>query len=277
MGPQVPDEPFGSLFNDPDLGAVFARSSPADTLAAVLTEARLVLAEVENPLDAELWGSDIVAALSSGGDQADDLASEQAGDLAGDQVGHLAGDPAGDPAADLADAIVSAAEGAATPEALATLIVLGAVGSGPLGEAARAAAGRLAEAGISRPDWAESIGAPSPGQCWCYGDVRGHQEAVTMTFWYADQGHVVSVLLDHDEGGAIKDIWVGEAGDILDRTRKMARLDSKMIFEMITQADARARLDRAFAAGECPGQQAEASNVASRRAILRTRMALLHR
>jgi hypothetical protein len=273
MGPQVPDEPFGSPFNDPDLGAVFARSSPADTLAAVLTEARLVLAEVENPLDAELWGSDIVAALGSGGDQADELASDQAADQAGDQAGDLAGDQA----ADLADAIVSAAEGAATPAALATLIVLGAIGTGPLGEAARAAAGRLAEAGISRPDWAESIGAPSPGQCWCYGDVRGHQEAVTMTFWYADQGHVVSVLLDHDEGGAIKDIWVGEAGDILDRTRKMARLDSKMIFEMITQADARARLDRAFAAGECPGQQAEASNVASRRAILRSRMALLHR
>jgi hypothetical protein len=261
MGPQVPDEPFGSLFNDPDLGAVFARSSPADTLAAVLTEARLVLAEVENPLDAELWGSDIVAALGSGGHQTDDQTSYQAADQA----------------ADLADAIVSAAEGAATPEALATLIVLGAIGTVPLGEAARAAAGRLAEAGISRPDWAESIGAPSPGQCWCYGDVRGHQEAVTMTFWYADQGHVVSVLLDHDEGGAIKDIWVGEAGDILDRTRKMARLDSKMIFEMITQADARARLDRAFAAGECPGQQAEASNVASRRAILRSRMALLRR
>ena len=261
MGPQVPDEPFGSPFNDPDLGAVFARSSPADTFAAVLTEARLVLAEVENPLDAELWGSDIVAALSSGVDEADELA----------------GDQGGDQAADLADAIVSAAEGAATPEALATLIVLGAIGTMPLGEAARAAAGRLAEAGISRPDWAESIGAPSPGQCWCYGDVRGHQEAVTMTFWYADQGHVVSVLLDHDEGGAIKDIWVGEAGDILDRTRKMARLDSKMIFEMITQADARARLDRAFAAGECPGQQAEASNVASRRAILRSRMALLRR
>ena len=98
-----------------------------------------------------------------------------------------------------------------------------------------------------------------------------------MTFWYADQGHVVSVLLDHGEGGAIKDIWVGEAGDILDRTREMAELDPKMIFEMITQADARARLERAFAAGECPGDTAEASNVASRRAILRARMTLLRR
>jgi hypothetical protein len=267
MGPQVPDEPFGSPSGDHgdrgdrELEAVFARSSPADALAAVLTEARLVLAEVRGPLDAELWGSDIVAALGSGGDQADDEMFDDPGD-----------------AADVrAAAIVSVAENAATPEALATLIVLAAVGPGQLGAAASEAAARLTASGIARPPWAGPIGAPSPGQCWCYGDVRGHQEAVTMTFWYADQGHVVSVLLDHDEGGAIKDIWVGEAGDILDRTRQMAKLDPKMIFEMITQADARARLDRAVAAGESPEQTAEVSNVASRRAILRARMALLHR
>jgi hypothetical protein len=245
MTPSAPDEGSGSLFDDPELEAVFARSSPADTLAAVLTEARVVLAEVDGPLDAELWGSDIVAALGSGGD--------------------------------LADAIVSAAERSGTPEALATLRVLGAVGSGSLREAARAAAGRVASAGVSEPDWAESIGAPSPGQCWCYGDVAGHQEAVTMTFWYGERGHVVSVLLDREQGGGIKDVWIGEAGDILDRTREMSRRDPKMIFEMITQADARGRMDRAVAAGECPEQPAEAGNVASRRAILRARIALLRR
>ena len=51
------------MFDDPELEAVFARASPADTLAAVLTEARAVLAEVDSPLDAELWGSDILAAF----------------------------------------------------------------------------------------------------------------------------------------------------------------------------------------------------------------------
>src|ERR1700752_1402829 len=45
---QSPDkEPLGPEFDDPDLDAVFARASPADTIAAVLTEARLVLAEVD--------------------------------------------------------------------------------------------------------------------------------------------------------------------------------------------------------------------------------------
>ena len=70
MGAQPPGEPIGSGLGDSELEAVFARASPSDTLAAVLTEARTVLAEVDGPLDAELWGSDIVAAIGSA-DQAD--------------------------------------------------------------------------------------------------------------------------------------------------------------------------------------------------------------
>jgi len=244
MNPQSPDEPFRSLFDDPELEAVFARSSPADTVAAVLTEARLVLAEIDSPLDAELWGSDIVAALGSGGQ---------------------------------ADALVSAAERSGTAEALATLRVLGAVGSPGLGAAASAAAARLAGQGISDPAWAASIGAPSPGECWRYGDAVGQQEAVTATFWYGERGHVLSVLLDLTQGGGLRNVWVGASGDVLDRTRDMARQDPGMIFEMITRADARARMDRAIAAGECPQQPEEAANVASRRALLRARAALLRR
>lgn len=243
MTPHRPDEPFASLFDDPELEAVFATSSPAEALAAVLTEARVVLADVDGPLDAELWGSDIVAALGSGGGQA--------------------------------DAVVAAAERAGSREALATLRVLGAVGSGALRAEARDAARRLAALGIAQPAWAASIGAPSPGQCWCYGDRRGRQEAVTMTFWYADRGHVVSVLLDRDQGGGIKNVWIGASAGVLDRTRQMARQDPGMLFEMITQADARARMERALAAGECPRQPEEAGNVASRRAIVRARVALL--
>jgi hypothetical protein len=238
------DEPFGSVFDDAELEAVFARSSPRDTVAAVLTEARMVLAEIDSPLDAELWGSDILAALGSGGQ---------------------------------ADALVSAAERSGTPEALATLRLLGAVGSPRLGAAASAAAARLAGQGIGEPAWAASIGAPTPGVCWRYSDTRGQQEAVTATFWYGERGHVLSVLLDLTQGGGIKNVWVGDAEDVLDRTREMARQDPGMIFEMITEADARGRIDRAIAAGECPRQPEEVGNVASRRALLRARAAVLRR
>jgi hypothetical protein len=242
---QPPDEPFGSLFDDPELEAVFARSSPADTVAAVLTEARLVLAEIDSPLDAELWGSDIVAALGSGGQ---------------------------------ADALVSAAERSGTPDALATLRVLGAVGSGPLAAAASGAAARLAARGVREPAWASSIGAPSPGECWRYGDARGRQEAVTATFWYGERGHVLSVLLDLTQGGGIRNVWVGDAAGVLARTEEMAReRGPAMTFEMIAEADARRRMDRAVAAGECPAEPEEVSNVASRRAFLRARAAALRR
>jgi hypothetical protein len=244
MGAQPPDEPIGSGLGDFELEAMFAEASPSDTVAAVLTEARMVLAEVDNPLDAELWGSDVVAAIGSGVQ---------------------------------AEAIIEAAERAGTPEALATLRVLGAVGPPPLRGTASAAAGRLAALGIGDPAWALAIGAPSPGQCWSYGDARGRQEAVTMSFWYADSGHVVSALLDRDQGGGIKNVWVGAAEGVLERTREMSLHDPSMIFEMVTQADARGRMDRAIAAGECPQQPDEVGNVASRRAILLARVDLLHR
>lgn len=238
-------ERLGSDFDDPDLDEVFAKTSPADTIAAVLTEARLVLAEVDSPLDAELWGSDIIGALGSGSGQDQEIAA--------------------------------AAERAATPDAMAALCVLGAVGTGALRSAADAAAGRLAELGISRPSWAESIGAPSPGQCWSYGDALGEQEVVTMTFWYGERGHAVSVLLDRTQGGGIKNVSVGDSEGLLDRTRKVSADTPGMVFEMITQADARGRMDRAIAAGECPRQPEEKAAVASTRAILRTRVVLLSR
>ena len=98
-----------------------------------------------------------------------------------------------------------------------------------------------------------------------------------MSFGYGPREHVVSVLLDISQGGAIQDVWIGDAGDVLERTRQMSAADPKMIFEMTSQQDARARMDRAFAAGECPRQPEEIGNVASRRAILRARAALLPR
>ncbi len=148
---------------------------------------------------------------------------------------------------------------------------------GPAGlrAAASAAADRLAARGGTEPDWAAGVGAPSPGACWRYGDALGVQEVVTMSFGYGEEAHVVSVLLDISQGGAIQDVWIGESGDVLERTRQMSAQDPQMIFEMISQEDARARMDRAFAAGECPRQPEEVGNVASRRALLRARVALL--
>jgi hypothetical protein len=227
-----------------ELDAVFGRSSPGDAFAAVLTEARMVLGEIGSPLDAELWGSDILAALGGARSNA-------------------------------AAAIVPAAEASGTAEALAILRVLAAVGWPELRSAATQAADRLAAGGLDEPPWTARMGAPTVEECWRYGDDRGLQEAVTMSFGYGAERHVVSLLLDHGCGGGIKDVWVGEAGDVLARTRAMADHDPMMVFEMISPADARTRARRAIAAGECPDRPDEIGNVSSTRAILRARVALL--
>jgi hypothetical protein len=234
------------MSGDLDLGAVFGGSSPAEAFAAVLTEARMVLGEIGSPFDAELWGSDILAAL---------------------------GGSRGDAAA----AMVPAAEAADSAEALAILRVLAAVGWPELRLIAAPAADRLAARGLEDPPWAAQLGAPTVGECWRYGDDRGLQEAVTMSFGYGEKLHVVSLLLDHGCGGGIKDVWVGDAGDVLERTRAMADEDPRMVFEMISPANARTRALRAIAAGECPSQPDEIGNVSSTRAIMRARVALLPR
>ena len=49
---------------DPDIAALFAPLRPAQASDVVLREAREVLAHLHKPIDAELWGSDIIGALS---------------------------------------------------------------------------------------------------------------------------------------------------------------------------------------------------------------------
>jgi hypothetical protein len=229
---------------DLDIDAVFRRGSPEDTFAAVLTEAKMVLGEINGPLEAERWGSDILAALGGAGSA-------------------------------LAQAMVSASDRSETPEALAILRVLAAVGEGDLRSAASDAASRLAAAGLPDPPWSAEIGDPAIGACWRYSDTGGLQEAVTMSFGYTSGWHVVSVLLDHSCGGGIKNVWVGEAGDVLARTKALASEDSGMVFEMISPAAAGAAIRRAEGAGECPANAEEISNLASARAIVRSRAALL--
>ena len=50
---------------DPDIAALFAPVSVEDTFAGVLAEADSVLVQLDDPVDAELWGSDLIGALAS--------------------------------------------------------------------------------------------------------------------------------------------------------------------------------------------------------------------
>ncbi|MBV9379117.1 MAG: hypothetical protein JO242_00400 [Streptosporangiaceae bacterium] len=227
---------------------LFAPLKPADAFGVVLSEAHDVLSQVDEPVDAELWGSDMIGALSGSAEETEAVMDT------------------------LTTALVPAAEEAATPEALALLRIFGAIGSPGLRAAATGAADRVAAKGVPDPRWAGTIGAPEVGECWHYGDVGGRQESVTMSFAYGDKRHALSVLIDHGRGGKVKDAWVGDTDGMLEKTWLAAESDPLVVFETIEPADARDRLRRAVAAGECPEQPDQADDVAAHRALLHARL-----
>ena len=233
---------------DPDIAALFAPLRPAQAFDVVLREAREVLAHVDNPIDAELWGSDIIGALSGDGT---DVMTE------------------------LTASLVPAAEESATPEALALLRILAAIGSPALTTAATEAAERVTASGLTDPGWAARIGSPTVGRCWHYSDVGGRQESVTVSFGYGEAEHALSVLIDHGQGGKIKDAWVDSADGLLDKTWLAAENDPLVVFEAIAAADARTRLEKAVTAGECPAKPDEVDDLTAHRALLRARVRYL--
>jgi hypothetical protein len=245
---------------DPDIAALFAPLRPAQASDVVLREAREVLAHLHKPIDAELWGSDIIGALSGGGPNA--------------TVG-ADGAVVPDIMAELTASLVPAAEASATPEALALLRILAAIGSPALTAAAAEAAERVTASGVTDPEWAAVIGSPTVGRCWHYGDVGGRQESITVSFGYGDAEHALSVLIDHGQGGKIKDAWVDDAEGLLDKTWMAAENDPLIIFEPIEPADARTRLENAVVAGECPGKPDEVDDLTAHRALLRARVRYL--
>ena len=235
---------------DPDIAALFAPLRPAQASDVVLREAREVLAHLHKPIDAELWGSDIIGALSGGGPDGADRT---------------------DVMAELTASLVPAAEESATPEALALLRVLAAIGTPELAAAASEAAERVSGHDVSEPDWAAVVGSPTVGKCWHYSDVGGRQESITVSFGYGDAEHALSVLIDHGQGGKIKDAWVDDAEGLLDKTWLAAENDPLIVFEPIEPADASERLAKAIAAGECPSKPDEADDLTAHRALLHAR------
>jgi hypothetical protein len=236
---------------EPDVAQLFAPVAVEDTFAGVLAEATGILGQIDDPVDAELWGSDLIGALAASAAGPDSLMDALAGSL------------------------VPAAEAASTPESLALLRVFAAVGSAALRAAAGQAAARLRARGVADPPWAAALGSPRVGECWHYADVGGRQESLTMTFSYGDRQHAVSVLIDHGRGGKIKDAWVAAAAGLRAETEQAAREDPLVVFEIIDATAAGRRLRYAIDAGECPEQPDQVDDVVAHRALLRARLELL--
>jgi hypothetical protein len=237
--------------SDPDVARLFAPVAIEQTVDGVLAEAADVLRQVDDPVDAELWGSDLIGALAASAAGPASLTDSLTGSL------------------------VPAAEAASTPESLALLHVFAAVGS-PAGRAGGGpAAPRLSAHGVADPPWARTLGSPRVGDCWHYADVGGRQESLTMTFAYGHRQHALCVLIDHGRGGKIRDAWVAKAAELRAETARAAGDDPLVVFEMIDPADAFRRLQRAVSAGECPEQPDQVDDVVAHRALLRARLELL--
>ena len=236
---------------EPDVASLFAPVAVEETFGGVLAEARQVLSQLDDPVDAELWGSDLIGALASSAAGLSSLMDT------------------------LTKSLVPAAETAATREALALLRILAAIGSPALRTAAGQAAARLSAHGVADPPWAGPIGSPRVRDCWHYADVGGRQESVTMTFAYGDKQHAVSVLIDHGHGGKIRDTWVAKGTSLRADTEQEAKRNPLVVFEVIGTADARHRLVQAISAGECPEQSDQVDDVVAHRALLRARVDLL--
>jgi hypothetical protein len=236
---------------EPDFASLFAPVAVEETFGGVLDEVRQVLDQLDDPVDAELWGSDLIGALASSAAGLSSLMDT------------------------LTKSLVPAAETTATPEGLALLRILAAVGSPALRTAAGQAATRLSAHGVADPPWAGPIGSPQVRDCWHYADVGGRQESVTMTFAYGDKQHAVSVLIDHGRGGKIRDTWVTKGSGLRADTEREAKRNLLVVFEMIGTADAQLRLSQAITAGECPEQSDQVDDVVAHRALLRARLDLL--
>lgn len=236
---------------EPDIDELFAPLAPDKAFGVMLREARDVLTNVRTPIDAELWGSDMIGTFSRA----------EGGGI--------------DVMAELATTLVPAAEEDGTGEALALLRILAAIGSDALRTAATGAAERVNARGVSDQPWAAAIGSPTVRQCWHYGDVGGRQESVTATFGYGSAEHALSVLIDHGRGGQIRDAWISDAAGLLDQTWLAADADPLIVFEKIDAADAGDRLLKALAAGEAPTKPDEADDLTAHRALLHARVRLL--
>lgn len=259
------DEPlaFGSaspgLRDDAQRQAVIAR-----LFDGVLRSARSQLLRAESPLAAEVWGSGLMAVW-------DGLPATGGSSPFG---------PAGDTAASFTEALIRHAAELRTPEGLAVLCALAAVGPTRIATRARTAAAALEQMGIPAPAWAGIAGTAVPTEAWIGSDVYGDQEIVIIGFVYPgvtdggshrDAGHSVCVLVDHTERGVAKDAY--PAAPLAQTLARWREAEAEGIgLRPVSLADAAARLADALVATDFAGSPDDGRTLGEMRALLAGRL-----
>lgn len=160
---------------------------------SLLRSARDLLA-LDDPLQAELWGSETVGIWFG--------------------LSPIAGDPhriVGEP-------LVRKVGQRQSPEALALLLALAAVAPPGLADQAGGAARKLEAAGLRAPAWAAEAGRATVVRAWMAGDPFGDQDAVFVAFRHGSRpAHTLVALVDHTLGDMVKDAFMaGPPKTVLD-------------------------------------------------------------
>ena len=165
------------------------RPPSIDDLAAIVVRGGDELLQLDDPLDAERWASQM-------------LGTYYKVDASWDARVALE--------RDLVPAVVTAAAARGDPGGLAVLEALAAVIDDPDHlDLARAAADRLRSRGVGRPTWANELGAAAFEGAWVMEDVYDDHAAYFATFRYPGrEPHIVNALYDRAMGKIIKDAMV---------------------------------------------------------------------
>jgi len=179
------------------------------------------LLEAEDPLEAELFAAGFLAA----------------GDLAGEGFAEA-----------LSEGITPAVAQLATPESLAVLLALDAVGGAP---AITEAAGRLMSAGVPAPKWADELRTPArAGRCLRFADPAGTASMLLCSFDRSGRSHGFIVNVDHVDCDAAADIvlFPGEMMDhVIDTVETDARSAGLAVTpEVLEPAEFRWQIERAL-------------------------------
>lgn len=203
-----------------------------------------------SPLDAELAGIAFLGVLR-------DHVSEEAEQL------------------ELLGQLIEQAEELASPEALAMLRVLSTIGPEPLQHTSAASADRLVARGLTDCGWATDLGRPKVSRSFGYSDIFGSQEAIAMTFSYGRLRHALVVLIDHDLGGGIKDVWVSDRPNWIRAQYTKAAGADAVEFQDYSSAEAAAIMTQALSKGACPVEHDQVDDVRDYLDLVVQRVALL--
>jgi len=171
--------------------------------------------------------------------------------------------------------LIGWAEVEAAAGTLALLRVLEVIGSDLSREAAAQAAQRLSAAGVADRPWARVIGRPRALRAFRYGDIFGSQESATVLFDYNSREHSISVLIDHELGGGVKDCWIAEgkqARGIRNHTAIAMAAEPMAQFEDIAVDDALELLADALEQPPCPVEEDQIEDVAVHLPLIRARV-----